>query len=72
VGDHLKNASIFTTPAVLSFLVFAMLYMPCVATIFTIKRESRSWKWALFSVVYSIALAWGVAFVVYQLTSLII
>ena len=72
VGEHLKNANIFTTPVVLSFLVFAMLYMPCIATVFTIKRESRSWKWALFSVVYSIVLAWGVAFVVYQLTSLIL
>jgi len=66
VGDHLKNANIFTTPSVLSFLVFAMLYMPCIATIFTIKRESGYWKWALFSVVYSIALAWAVAFVVFK------
>ena len=72
VGDHLKSANIFTTPAVLSFLVFAMLYMPCVATIFTIKRESGYWRWALFSVFYSIALAWGVAFVVYKLTSFIL
>jgi len=66
MGDHLKNANIFTTPSVLSFLVFAMLYMPCIATIFTIKRESGYWKWALFSVVYSIALAWAVAFVVFR------
>ena len=66
MGDHLKNANIFTTPSVLSFLVFAMLYMPCIATIFTIKRESGSWRWALFSVIYSIALAWAVAFVVFK------
>ena len=70
MGAHLKNANIFTVPAVLSFLVFAMLYMPCVATIFTIKRESNSWKWALFSVAYSIALAWVVAFFVFKITSL--
>jgi len=66
IGTHLKNAGVFTTPVVLSFLVFAMLYMPCIATIYTIKKESGSWKWALFSVGYSIALAWGVAFVVFR------
>jgi len=71
VGEDLKNANIFTTPVLLAFLVFAMLYMPCVATIFTIKRESGSWKWALFSVVYSIALAWIVAFIVFHLSSLL-
>ena len=67
---HLKNANIFTIPTVLSFLVFAMLYMPCVATIFIIKKESGTWTWAIFSVVYSIALAWVVAFIVFHLTSL--
>ena len=66
IDIHLKNAGIFTPPVALSFLVFSMLYMPCIATIFTIKKESKSWKWALFSVVYSIALAWGVAFAVYK------
>jgi len=57
---------VFSPAVVLSFLVFAMLYMPCIATFFTIKRESKSWGWALFSVGYSIALAWGVAFVVFK------
>jgi len=71
VGEDLKNTNIFTTPVLLAFLVFAMLYMPCVATVFTIKRESGAWKWAIFSVVYSIALAWIVAFVVFHLSSLI-
>jgi ferrous iron transport protein B len=66
IGEQLKSAGIFTLPVALSFLVFSMLYMPCVATIFTIKRESGSWLWALFSVVYSIALAWVVAFAVYS------
>jgi len=66
IGTHLKNTGAFTIPVVLSFLVFAMLYMPCIATIYTIKKESGSWKWALFSVGYSIALAWGAAFVVFR------
>jgi len=66
IGAQLRNSGAFTIPVVLSFLVFAMLYMPCVATIYAIKRESGSWKWALFSVGYSIALAWGVAFLVFR------
>jgi len=67
LSTRILNAEIFTPRIALSFLIFSMLYMPCVATIFTIKRESGSWKWALFSVIYSIALAWGVAFIVFHL-----
>jgi ferrous iron transport protein B len=67
MGEHLKRTGVFSTPAALSFLVFSMLYMPCVATIFTIKRESGAWRWALFSVAYSIAIAWIVAFTVFHL-----
>ena len=67
LGDYIKNAGSFTIPVTFSFLVFSMLYMPCVATIFIIKKESGSWIWALFSVVYSIALAWVAAFGVFHL-----
>jgi ferrous iron transport protein B len=66
VGAYLKSSGIFTPPVALSFLVFSMLYMPCIATILAIRRESKSWKWALFSMVYSIALAWMVAFAVFH------
>jgi ferrous iron transport protein B len=69
LSEHLQSAGVFTVPVTLSFLVFSMLYMPCIATIFTIKRESGSWKWALFSVGYSIALAWAVAFAVYHIVT---
>ncbi|MDR0206215.1 MAG: ferrous iron transporter B [Bacteroidales bacterium] len=71
IGENLKSSGVFLPAVTLSFLVFAMLYMPCIATIFTIKRESKSWGWALFSVGYSIALAWGAAFVVLKLVTLI-
>ena len=71
IGENLKNSGVFSPAVALSFLVFAMLYMPCIATIITIKRESKSWWWALFSVGYSIALAWGVAFVVFKLVTII-
>jgi len=66
-GMRLKNSGAFTIPVTLSFLVFSLLYMPCIATIYTIKRESGSWRWALFSMAYSIALAWLMAFVVYNI-----
>jgi len=71
IGENLKSSGVFTPAVALSFLVFAMLYMPCIASIFTIKRESKSWHWALFSVGYSIALAWGVAFVVFKVILLL-
>ena len=67
IGENLKNAGTFSPAVALSFLVFAMLYMPCIASIFSIKRESKSWRWALFSVGYSIILAWGAAFIVFRI-----
>ena len=56
----------------LSMLLFILLYMPCVSTIVAIKNESGKWKWALFTVAYTILLAWVVATVFYQVGSLVI
>ncbi len=50
-----------------AFLVFVLLYFPCLATIAAIKGETGSWKWAIFTCVYTTALAWVVSFVVYQI-----
>jgi len=72
VGEQLKKNEEITVPVVFSFLVFAMLYMPCIATIIAIKKESGAWKWALFSVVYSIALAWCASFIVFHIIKLMI
>ena len=58
---------IFNKAVALSFLVFVLLYFPCIAVIATIKRESGSWKWALFTVFYTTAFAWVTAFVVYNI-----
>lgn len=49
------------------FLVFVLLYTPCVAVMGVIKRETNSWKWTIFSVVYQFAVAWIVAFVFYRI-----
>jgi ferrous iron transport protein B len=58
---------VFNRAVALSFLVFVLLYFPCIAVIATIKRESGSWRWALFTVFYTTAFAWIMAFVTYNI-----
>lgn len=60
----------FTPAAALSFMVFILLYCPCIATITAIVRETHSWKYGAFSVVYNTLVAWIVAFGVYRLALL--
>ncbi|WP_292468406.1 ferrous iron transport protein B [Methanolobus sp.] len=50
----------------LSLMAFSLLYMPCVATVGVIKKETGSWKWTMFAIVYGVAVAWITAFVIYQ------
>ncbi len=45
-----------------AFMVFALLYSPCLGTLAAIRREAGSWKWAGFSVAFSLTLAWFLAF----------
>ena len=54
------------------YMLFVLLYFPCVATIAAIREESGRWRWALFTVVYATLLAWIVTFVVYQVGSLFV
>ena len=53
-----------------SYLLFVLLYFPCIATIVAIRHESGSWRWAVFAALYTTVLAWVVSAVVYQLGSL--
>ena len=55
-----------------SMLLFILLYMPCVSTIVAIKNESGKWKWALFTVAYTIGLAWIVSTLLFQIGSLLV
>jgi ferrous iron transport protein B len=48
------------------FMVLSLIYIPCIATIAAVRRETNSWKWTLFSVGYSLVLAYVVAFVIYH------
>ena len=55
------------TPLVaVSFMLFVLLYFPCVATIVAISREAGSWKWGGITIAYTCLLAWIVSFLVYQ------
>lgn len=58
---------VFTPVTAIGFMLFVLIYFPCVATIVAIKNETNSWKWALFSAIYTVLLAWAVAFGVYQI-----
>ena len=61
-----------TPPAALAYMVFILLYFPCIATFVAIKNESGGWKWAMITAVYTIVLAWVAAFVTYRLALLLI
>ena len=59
------------TPLVaFGYMLFVLIYFPCIATLAAIKQESGSWKWAIFAAGYTTALAWIVAFFAYQIGSL--
>ncbi|MDE7388672.1 MAG: ferrous iron transport protein B [Muribaculaceae bacterium] len=61
----------FTPASALAFMVFILLYCPCIATIAAIAKECGSWRYGLFSVVYNTLLAWLAALLVYRLALLL-
>jgi len=63
---------VFTTPTALAFLIFILMYFPCIGVVSAIRNESGSWKWALLSVFYTTSLAWIAAFLVQTVGSLLI
>ncbi|MCD4792534.1 MAG: ferrous iron transport protein B [Bacteroidales bacterium] len=70
-GNH-KGEKIFTPLVSISFLIFVLTYFPCIAVIAAVRKESGSWKWALFMVVYTTGLAWVLSFAIYQIGNLFI
>jgi ferrous iron transport protein B len=60
------RASGMTPLSALAMMLFVLLYVPCLATVSAIRRETGSSRWMIFSVVFSTAMAWIVAFIVYQ------
>ena len=59
-----------TPVAAYAYLIFILLYFPCIATIAAIKNETSSWRWALFAALYTTAVAWIASALVYQIGSL--
>ena len=62
---------VFTPLVALSFMIFILIYFPCIGVVSAISRESGHWKWALFVVVYTTVLAYLGSLAVYQIGSLI-
>jgi len=68
-NGEFKGQAVFTPLVSFGFMLFILIYFPCVAVIAAIKKES-SWGWAVFTMVYTTAIAWVVAFASYQIGSL--
>lgn len=68
INLHKKMTADGITPLIaFAYLMFVLIYFPCIATIAAIKSETGSWKWALFAAFYTTALAWIVSAIVYQM-----
>lgn len=63
-NGKLSGRKIYSKPTSLAFLVFVLIYVPCIAVIAAIRKETGKWKWALFNITYATSLAWIIAFIV--------
>ena len=76
LSQRLKTPSVltgntpFTFASALGFLVFVLLYFPCVATISAIIKETGTWKWGLFSIIYNTSVAWILGWITYRIALL--
>ena len=69
-GGPKAGTPVFNGLTGISFLLFVLFYLPCVAVIAAVGRESGSWKWAGFVLFYTTAIAWLASFITYQVGSL--
>ena len=53
-------------------MIFCLLYIPCIATIATIHKETNSWKWTIGMIFMQLLIAWGVAVLIFQAGSCLI
>lgn len=60
----------FNPASALGFMVFVLLYFPCIATITAIVKETGTWRWGLFSILYNTTLAWIFGFITYRIALL--
>jgi ferrous iron transport protein B len=64
LSEVLRSAGIFTPVTGLAFMAFSLIYTPCIATLGVIYRETGSWKWTIFTVIYELILAYVVALII--------
>jgi ferrous iron transport protein B len=62
-----SGTKVFSPLLAFCFMLFILIYFPCIGVIAAIKREADSWKWALFTVLYTTSAAWIISFSVYQI-----
>ena len=72
LSDQLYASDDWSPLQAFALLIFVMVYAPCLITVMVIKRESGSWKWAVFSTAYATTLAFVLAVGVYQIGSLLL
>jgi ferrous iron transport protein B len=70
LGAKLVASGDFDTRTAIAFMVFILLYFPCVATLIAIAKETGRWYWAAVTVLYNTAVAWIVAYIVYLIGGL--
>jgi len=59
-----SRVALFNPITAFSYLIFILVYFPCIAVIAAIKKETGSWKWSVFTIFYSTSLAWILAFLI--------
>ena len=69
---QLMQADGITIPVAYAYLLFVLIYFPCLATVVAIKNETGSWRWALFSALYTTTLAWIISAIAKLLLSLVL
>ncbi len=68
--EHTEEEPPFTAASALAFMVFILLYCPCIATLTAIVKETGKWQYGAFSVLYNTLVAWVIAFAIYHLALL--
>lgn len=78
-ADNAKNTALqaalarsMTFPTAIAYMIFVLLYFPCIATFLAIKNETGKWSWAAAICAYTIAVAWLFSFLGFQIASLLV
>jgi len=67
-----KGEKVFSPLIAFGFMIFVLIYFPCMAVVAAIRRESGSWKWAAFALTYTTGVAWLLSFLIYRIGSWIL